>query len=246
MFRALHEAAAHDDATTRDGWQPFDASEELDRAAKQPRDTVLCDVHGAPMLGPRGELQLKPIRRLVHDRLLAQPFPLLAEFDVEHFVDYGARLLRQQRVGRQRATVPARGTQQRPAREAAREGREGRTRGGEALEVIRREGPHSLGRWRRRGSKRWHVPSLAPSRRPALAVAPSARLPLLLVPIVLLTSTYQVPADGVGVLLRFWLTPRPRNPGCTSTCFGIDSVDWSTKRQLEARVRFPDARRDQP
>ncbi len=89
MFRALHEAAAHDDATTRDGWQPFDASEELDRAAKQPRDTVLCDVHGAPMLGPRGELQLKPIRRLVHDRLLAQPFPLLAEFDVEHFVDYG-------------------------------------------------------------------------------------------------------------------------------------------------------------
>ncbi|MBL8727624.1 MAG: hypothetical protein JNM25_04275 [Planctomycetes bacterium] len=89
MFRALHESAARDEATTRDGWQSFDASEELARAAKQPRDTVLRDDAGAPLLDARGLMQLKPIRRLVHDRLLAQPFPRLADFDLEAFVDYG-------------------------------------------------------------------------------------------------------------------------------------------------------------
>jgi hypothetical protein len=89
MFRALHESAARDEATTRDGWQSFDRSTELMRASEQPRDTVLCDAAGKPALGTNGQMQLKPIRRLVHDRLLAQPFPRLAEFDLEAFVDYG-------------------------------------------------------------------------------------------------------------------------------------------------------------
>jgi len=62
---------------------------ELMRASEQPRDTVLCDAGGQPALGANGQMQLKSIRRLVHDRLLAQPFPRLAEFDLEAFVDYG-------------------------------------------------------------------------------------------------------------------------------------------------------------
>jgi hypothetical protein len=41
------------------------------------------------VLTAAGQPQLKAIRRLVHDRLLAQPFPRLADFDLEAFVDYG-------------------------------------------------------------------------------------------------------------------------------------------------------------
>lgn len=90
MFRALHRTAASSAPTTaHDEWQGFDQSEELARAATTPRDTLLCDDAGQPVLDARGQPQLKTIRRLVHDRLLAQPFVALADFDVEQFVDYG-------------------------------------------------------------------------------------------------------------------------------------------------------------
>lgn len=81
MFRALHTAAARCEPSPRDEWQSFDAREELERATKQPRDTVVSSADGRQ--------SLKSIRRLVHDRLLAQPFPRLADFDLEAFVDYG-------------------------------------------------------------------------------------------------------------------------------------------------------------
>lgn len=89
MFCALHQAAARAPSTPRDGWQSFDAAEELERASRQPRDTVRRDAGGQPVVGSAGQLQLKRIREIVHDRLCAQPFPRLAEFDVEAFVDYG-------------------------------------------------------------------------------------------------------------------------------------------------------------
>lgn len=89
MFGALHQAAARAEETPRDGWQWFDSAEELHRASRQPRDTVRRDPNGQPLVGSAGQLQLKPIRQIVHDRLCAQPFPRLAEFDLEAFVDYG-------------------------------------------------------------------------------------------------------------------------------------------------------------
>lgn len=90
MFRVLHRAAADGaPSTAHDEWQPFDANEERERLAKGPRDTVLCDDAGRPLLDRNGMPQLKTIRRLVHDRLQAQPFAALAAFDVEQFVDYG-------------------------------------------------------------------------------------------------------------------------------------------------------------
>ncbi|MBL9078474.1 MAG: hypothetical protein JNL08_13275 [Planctomycetes bacterium] len=89
MWRSLHTAAGRAAVTQRDEWQHFDRHEELMRAGREPRDTVLCDSGGAPLLDAHGQMQLKPIRQLVHDRLAAQPFVALAAFDVEAFVDYG-------------------------------------------------------------------------------------------------------------------------------------------------------------
>ncbi len=89
MFRALHLAAGRRASTPRDDWQPFDRVAELERAAQAPRDTLRCDDRGAPVLARDGQPELKPIHRLLHDRLLAQPFAPLAAFDVEAFVDYG-------------------------------------------------------------------------------------------------------------------------------------------------------------
>ncbi len=82
-------------------------------------------------------------------------------------------------------------------------------------------------------------PSLLPGDRPS----PLRRLrwlPLLLVPIVLLTSMYQVPADGVGVLLRFGRYSSTQEPGLHFKFpLGIDSVEIvSTKRQLKLEFGF--------
>lgn len=84
MFAALHRAHVRThgaDAARRGDWQPFDQSYEMDRAEREPRDTVVSEL-GAPR-------KLKTIPQLVHDRLLARPFKKLAEFDIDGFVDYG-------------------------------------------------------------------------------------------------------------------------------------------------------------
>jgi hypothetical protein len=70
------EAAAH-----RGAWQGFDQNHESMRAAGEVRDTVDSRVGG--------EVKLKPIPQLVHERLLARPFLRLREFGMEAFVDYG-------------------------------------------------------------------------------------------------------------------------------------------------------------
>lgn len=80
MWSALHRAAARSEPTPRDRWQTFDEAAELWRASQEPRDSVLT-IAGKP--------RLKSIRRLLHERLQAQPFAALADFDVAAFVDYG-------------------------------------------------------------------------------------------------------------------------------------------------------------
>lgn len=84
MFAALHRVFVRGiDATTRarSAWQSFDEQQELSRYRGEPRDTVELDADGVP--------RVKPICILVHDRMCAQPFRALAEFDMERFVDYG-------------------------------------------------------------------------------------------------------------------------------------------------------------
>lgn len=84
MFAAMHRsfvAGFSTDTIARSGWQGFDGREELNRYRSEPRDTVVLDAEGMPVL--------KPVCVLVHDRMLARPFLKYDEFDFARFVDYG-------------------------------------------------------------------------------------------------------------------------------------------------------------
>lgn len=84
MFELLHAShlRQHGKAAMRRGdWQNFDRSHELWRATLEPRDTV--------RVGVDGKLSIRPLIRVLHDRMLAQRFQKLDEFDLEAFVDYG-------------------------------------------------------------------------------------------------------------------------------------------------------------
>ena len=85
MFRMLHGShlRRHGKAAeSRGQWQGFDRWAELQRVQKDPgRDTFKRVANG--------ELALKSIPEIVHDRMVARPFQPLAVFDVESFVDYG-------------------------------------------------------------------------------------------------------------------------------------------------------------
>jgi hypothetical protein len=84
MFATLHRSflRRHGEAMqSRSEWQGFDASTELMRAQKEPRDTVVADA--------AGKLTVKPVLQVVHERMAARPFKKMAEFGMESFVDYG-------------------------------------------------------------------------------------------------------------------------------------------------------------
>lgn len=84
LFVSLHRAhmARYGEAAARRGaWQDFDEHFESARARSDVRDTVDSLVDG--------QVKLKPIPQVVHERLLARPFLRLREFGMEAFVDYG-------------------------------------------------------------------------------------------------------------------------------------------------------------
>lgn len=92
MFAALHRShlARHGEAAApRSEWQDFDRWAEVSRADREVRDTFVCDDAGRPVLADDGRPRVKPMLQLVHERMMAQPFRPLAEFDMERFVDYG-------------------------------------------------------------------------------------------------------------------------------------------------------------
>lgn len=84
MLPLLHQAHLRrhgDDEQRRGDWQSFDRQYEVERVAREPRDTFYA--------GADGVLTLKSIPEVVHERMIAHPFEKLAEFDLESFVDYG-------------------------------------------------------------------------------------------------------------------------------------------------------------
>lgn len=87
-------------------------------------------------------------------------------------------------------------------------------------------------------------PLLLPGERPS-PLRFIRWLPLLLIPIALLTTLYQVPAEGVGVVLRFGRYVSTEEPGLHYKLpFGIDEVEIvQTRRQLKLEFGFqtPDA-----
>jgi hypothetical protein len=84
MFEMLHKCHLRHHGTAaelRGYWQPWDSREERDRAKQEERDTF--------RRLPDGQLALKSIPEVTHDRMLARPFRKLKDFDIEGFVDYG-------------------------------------------------------------------------------------------------------------------------------------------------------------
>lgn len=92
MFQAMHRAKVRrlsDETRARSRWQGFDVWYEVRRAQTEPRDTVELDENGKPVLDAHGQVRIKPICDLVHERMAARPFLAFEDFDMEAFVDYG-------------------------------------------------------------------------------------------------------------------------------------------------------------
>jgi len=84
MFEMLHKThmRRHGAAAERRGhWQGFDRWAELKRVKFEERDTFKTAANG--------ELELKSVPEVIHDRMLQRRFKKLADFDLEKFVDYG-------------------------------------------------------------------------------------------------------------------------------------------------------------
>lgn len=85
MFLMLHRTHMRrhgKEAARRGQWQGFDRWAEVQRVKKTGyRDTFKKDANG--------ELVLKSVPEVIHDRMQSRRFKKLADFDLETFVDYG-------------------------------------------------------------------------------------------------------------------------------------------------------------
>lgn len=84
MFELLHKTHMRRhgaDAIRRGHWQDFDRHVEVARVKREERDTFRTLANG--------QLQLKSVPEVIHDRMLARRFKKLDDFDLESFVDYG-------------------------------------------------------------------------------------------------------------------------------------------------------------
>jgi hypothetical protein len=84
MYAMLHQAHMRRhgaDANRRGQWQNFDRTYENSRVQREQRDTFRIDA--------AGQMTLKSVPEVIHDRMLARRFKRLEDFDLEAFVDYG-------------------------------------------------------------------------------------------------------------------------------------------------------------
>lgn len=84
MYAMLHKThlRRYGRAAKRRGqWQGFDRWAEMNRVQFEDRDTFRKTA--------TGELELKSVVDVIHDRMLDRRFKKLDEFDLEEFVDYG-------------------------------------------------------------------------------------------------------------------------------------------------------------
>jgi len=84
MFTMLHQShmRRHGAAAERRGqWQGFDRCYEQNRVQTEERDTFRTLASG--------ELELKSVPEIIHDRMLERRLKKLDDFDMENFVDYG-------------------------------------------------------------------------------------------------------------------------------------------------------------
>lgn len=84
MFEMLHQThmRRYGAASVRRGqWQSFDARYETSHEQREDRDTFRRLANG--------DLELKSVPEVIHDRMLARRFQKLEDFDLDSFVDYG-------------------------------------------------------------------------------------------------------------------------------------------------------------
>lgn len=92
IYRRLQLAEARLQPKTtyvRSGWQPFDQRNERSRLSQGPRDTFQCTEEGYLLADSRGNLMMKPINVLVHERMARRGFTWFDDFDIKEFIDYG-------------------------------------------------------------------------------------------------------------------------------------------------------------
>ncbi len=124
MLRRMHERELlrQDPATVaRSDWQGFDRWEEIRRCQEWPRDTVQTTAAGYPLKNERGLYELKPLNVLARERMMAQPFRSIADFDLEAFVDYGRAYYDNNRGDRGKPFPRAERRAQEREKEAAKE-----------------------------------------------------------------------------------------------------------------------------
>ncbi len=94
MYRRLQLAAARyhpEETRARSTWQRFDEHNERSRLTRGSRDTFQCSSEGYLLADCRGNLMMKPINVLVHERMAKRGFVWFDDFDIAAFIDYGNR-----------------------------------------------------------------------------------------------------------------------------------------------------------
>lgn len=90
LLQRTHVRRLPVDEVARSDWLPADRAAEVRRLERgERRDTAVPVVLDLPRKDETGAYELKPLCRLVHDRMLGQPFRNLLAFDMATFTDYG-------------------------------------------------------------------------------------------------------------------------------------------------------------
>ncbi len=116
MYEMLHKShmRRHGAAAVRRGqWQGFDRHTEVHRVKTEERDTFRTLANG--------ELQLKSVPEVIHDRMLTRRFKKLEDFDLETFVDYGRAFYDNNRGERGKTFKKAESVNSKRGRELARQ-----------------------------------------------------------------------------------------------------------------------------
>ena len=138
MFEMLHKShmRRYGPAAERRGyWQGFDRHAEVARARSGRRDSVKKTASG--------ELELKSVPEIIHDRMLQRRFKKLADFDLESFVDYGLPFYDNNRGERGKTFTKAEKTNRKRGERVSKERKQAAIEAGRARRKAKRSG------WRR-------------------------------------------------------------------------------------------------
>jgi hypothetical protein len=92
MARAKHDAFVRRigaGMSARSGWQATDIAAERERSVRGMRDTYQRDPKGGPLRDGDGNVELRPLLQVLHERIAVLRFTLITAVPWEALVDYG-------------------------------------------------------------------------------------------------------------------------------------------------------------